>query len=43
MQKMVFQEGDTWPYYMAPINQELHCYDEVKWKKIKRDKKILVR
>ncbi len=24
MQKMVFQEGDAGPYYMTPINQELH-------------------
>ncbi len=35
-QKMVFQEGDAGPYYMTPINQELHHYDEVKDKKIKK-------
>jgi len=37
IQKMVFQEGDTGHYYMTPINQQLHCYDEVKGKKIKND------
>ena len=37
IQKMVFQEGVTGPSYMTPINQQLHCYDEVKGKKIKND------
>jgi hypothetical protein len=36
MQKMVFQEGDAEPHYMTPINQELHHYDKVKGKKIKK-------
>jgi hypothetical protein len=36
IQKMVFEEGDDGPYYMKPINQQLHHYDQVKGKKIKK-------
>ncbi len=35
----MFQEGDAGPYYMTPINQELHHYDEVKGKKMKKQLK----
>jgi hypothetical protein len=44
MQKVVFQEDDAGPYYMTPINQELHCYGEVKRKTIQKAiKKRLLR
>ena len=36
IQKMCFKEGDDGPYYMSPINRELHRYDEVKGKKVKK-------
>ena len=36
IQKMCFEEGDDGPYYMSPINRELHRYDEVKGKKVKK-------
>ncbi len=36
IQKMVFEEGDDGPYYMNPINRQLHRYDQVKGKKIKK-------
>ncbi len=36
IQKMAFEEGDKGPYYMSPINRELHHYDEVKGKTVKK-------
>jgi hypothetical protein len=33
---MCFQDDDEGPYYMNIINQQLHRYDEVKGKKIKK-------
>jgi len=33
---MVFQEEDEGPSYMNPINQQLHRYDKVKGKIIKK-------
>ena len=35
IQRMIFQEDDEGPYYMSPINRDLHRYDEVKGKKVK--------
>jgi hypothetical protein len=32
---MIFQEEDDGPYYMSPINHDLHRYDQVKGKKVK--------
>ncbi len=37
VQKMTFQEDDDGPYCMAPILHQLHCYDEIKWTKIKKN------
>ena len=36
IQKMVFHEDDDGPYYLTPINRELHRYDEVKGRKVKK-------
>ncbi len=36
VQKMCFQDDDEGPYYASFINQQLHRYDEVRGKKIKK-------
>jgi hypothetical protein len=36
VQKMVFTDDDDGPFYMSPINCELHRYDEVKGTKVKK-------
>jgi hypothetical protein len=33
---MIFQEEDAGPYYMSPINCDLHCYNEGKGKKVEK-------